>query len=157
MSNLFNEMMQEISEKDLTIADLEAKLAVADDCADRYWKQLGVLENENKELKAKLAECEKGNHEWVKICDGKLETINRLIEEKHELQQQLEDKEKHIIGQNALLNKSKENKNQTAIAELEKLKKDLEFAWSLGGWEGMSQGEVFGFINQQIDKLKGEK
>lgn len=47
-------------------------------------------------------------------------------------------------------------KKQTAIAELEKLKKDLEFAWSLGGFEGMSKSEVFGFIDQQIKELKGE-
>lgn len=38
------------------ISDLEAKLAVADDCADRYWKQLGVVEDENEKLKQQLAE-----------------------------------------------------------------------------------------------------
>ena len=88
VSGDFIELMNKQNE---IIADLEAKLAVADDCADRYWKQLGVVENENKELKAKLAErekeLEKCNDEWTEICDGKLETINRLIEEKHELEQ----------------------------------------------------------------------
>lgn len=44
------------------------------------------------DIEAKLAESEKSNDEWVKICDGKLETINRLIEEKHELEETIKNK-----------------------------------------------------------------
>ena len=58
-----------IKDQSNQIADLEAKLAVADDCADRYWKQLGVVEDENEELKQQLTEKEKEIIEYVKIND----------------------------------------------------------------------------------------
>lgn len=73
-------------------------------------------------------EIEKCNDEWREICDGKLETINRLIEEKHELQQ---------------------SQNQTAIAELKKVKEynsKLVYSSSL----------IDKFIDKQIKELKGE-
>ena len=51
-----------ISSEDVVdrLNDLEAKLAVADNCADRYWKQLGVLEEENKKLKRRQKSRKRG-------------------------------------------------------------------------------------------------
>ena len=79
------------------IADLEAKLAVADDRADRYWKQLGVVENENKQLKQQLAEMT----EKYNACQEARKLENEFSQQdKKELRQQLAEKDKIIETQN---------------------------------------------------------
>lgn len=57
------QLKQQLAELDSELAEnvrenewLKEKLAESDDCADRYWKQLGVLEEENNQLKQQLAD-----------------------------------------------------------------------------------------------------
>ena len=84
------------------------------------------------DLEAKLAESEKDRLMWQEmyksadkqnkeICET---DIYPLQEQVQQLKQELKEKEKHIIGQNALLNKSKENNNQLKqqLAECEQEK-----------------------------------
>lgn len=54
-------------------------------------KELELILVKN-QLKEKEEELEKNDDEWREICDGKLETINRLIEEKHELEETIKNK-----------------------------------------------------------------
>ena len=51
----------------------------------------------------------------------------------------------------------KQSQNQTAIAVLEKLKKDFEFGNSVSGYGGWELSEITDYIDQQIKELKGEK
>lgn len=120
----YDQLKQQLAEKDAEVQSWKDGTMVV---------KLGKLEEQ---LAEKEKEIEKCNDEWREICDGKLETINRLIEEKHELQQ---------------------SQNQTAIAELEKLKKDFEYFGNLGDCEGWTPSEINNFIDQQIKSLKGEK
>lgn len=85
MSKLLKELKKQLEEKDKEIERWKAHKEW--DC-----KTMQAQGDMIEELEAKLAESEKGNDEWVKICDGKLETINRLIEEKHELEEIITNK-----------------------------------------------------------------
>ena len=167
--------------ENLIVADLEAKLAESkariacreDEIMfkEDYINQLKwILEGKKKdiaELKQQLAEkdkeIEENENEWREICDGKLETINRLIEEKHEFQRQLAEKERECLKYFNEYRAWKEkcelleqDQNQTAIAVLEKLKKDFEFGNSVSGYGGWELSEITDYIDQKIKELKGE-
>lgn len=148
-------------------------------------KLLKELKQQIVYLENKLAECEKGNDEWVKICDGKLETINRLIEEKHELQQQLAEKEKerheewlnakewkwecdrlkkqlHTANQETLHFQNKYfAENQTAIEELNNILDTFaifvnEEKESMVSPDESGNLSLLEYIEKRIDILKGE-
>lgn len=63
--------------------------------ASNYVDVMNEQDQKIKDLESQLAESEKEiekcNDEWTEICDGKLETINRLIEEKHELEETIKN------------------------------------------------------------------
>lgn len=121
-------------------------------------------------LKQKLTECEKCNNEWTEIVDGKLETINRLIEEKHELQQQLEDKDKllkqkiskmkstdfiRMCKECGFMVQAKEIDNQTAIAVLEEMLDNEVYINSKLDFEDGNY-VLSKIIRTKIKSLKGE-
>lgn len=126
--------------------------------------------NLEKQLKEKEEELDKNNDEWREICDDKLETINRLIDEKHEFQQQLEDKERHLVGQNILLNKAKDN-NKKLKQELKEIKKkasknyqesyqlylSLKQFYSRLGVEAFPDNEIQKAAIKELNKLLGKQ
>lgn len=123
-------------------------------------KELELILVKN-QLKEKEEELEKNDNEWREICDGKLETINRLIEENHKLKQQLENEKKRSKKLNYEAQKYYEDaycndfQNQKAIAELEGLKNYLpNIALDISNM--VSYGKLLNKINQQISNLKGE-
>lgn len=130
---------QHLKEKDQQISNLEAKL----------------VESEKK--------LEKNDDEWREICDSKLETINRLIEEKHELQQQLADMTKKYelasLPMGGLVDTARnlEKQLKTQPAEIvEKIRKwgQKHYNW-VGdgtGYDGQDYNECIGF-NRAIDQL----
>jgi hypothetical protein len=163
------------------IADLEAKLAVADDCADRYWKQLGIVEEENTKLKQQLAEKEK-EIEWLKeeksMADNAYKILTKKLKEKEddfgyinkiskELGLQNFDYEKQIAilksSEKCLvenLKKADQDKISFCIEKLEKVKELLfEKAIEITGTSVdtvrlYSINEIF---NNQIKQLKEMK
>lgn len=126
MSSLFNEMMEEISEKDKKIADLEAKLAESEKEIDRC------------------------NNEWTEICDGKLETINRLIEEKHELEETIKNNS-HNKWLKAEAERYK-NEYQSLKGYIDQLKQQLEESFTEKDVEGLikDREEIIKFLKQQL-------
>lgn len=80
------------------------------------------------ELESKLIEKEKeieeSDEEWKEICDGKLETINRLIEEKHKLEQIITSKS-HNKWLKAEAERYK-NEYQSLKGYIDQLKQQLE-------------------------------
>jgi chromosome segregation ATPase len=98
--------------ENLIVADLESKLAQSE-----RFMQVNGFKNW-KEAQNAL------NGKFECIFDEKHELWKKLVAENTQLKQELKEKEKHIIGQNALLNKSKENNNQLKqqLAECEQEK-----------------------------------
>ena len=141
MSSLFNEMMEEISEKDQQIADLEAKLAESEN-------RVKDLEFRNKNLEHSLSVAPNANA-------GQRARIVELKGINHQLKHQLAEKEKEFEYQESMKILAVKNQNQTAIAELEKVRSEIEFKDKFGCVK--SRYEVLHYINQQIKELKGEK
>lgn len=88
MSDLFNEMMEEISEKDKKIADLEAKLAERKQFCESQVGSLLEINSElfevNEKLKQQLAEKE---HELdIRTFEAEMNaiTITKMRESKHQ-------------------------------------------------------------------------
>ena len=126
--------------QDQEITDLEAKLAVADDCADRYWKQLDVEQNYIKQLKQQLAEKEKECEHYKSWFDDDFS---------HE----------PVISE---MENSEKSQNQTAIAELDKVKDAITYGvevWtSIDDWGDkiVKYSDLLDFIDQQINDLRSK-
>lgn len=129
MSDLFNEMMQEISEQYQQIADLEAKLAVADDCADRYWKQLGILE---KEETKRMEDFEKRCQEYYSTDEYKRDFAIAELEK--------------VRSKIARLDVSPDESNRL-IPALDNYTNGFH----------KSRFKIVNILDQQINSLKGEK
>ena len=109
MSDLFNEMMEESSEKDNKIADLEAKLAESENkhlLAETEWQDYcafkhiepqikGCLDRE-REYKNQLAKEQKHISRLKNMNKSHDEAVGRLTEENNQLKQQLAEKEGKI-------------------------------------------------------------
>lgn len=111
------------------------------------------------DLEAKLAESEDCNNMLNKCLTEKDIEIEKQKEENAELKQQLVEKEKFferiMSGEYIPANiaeKSLKLSNQTAIAELEKVKKLLVEKMKLAS----DKLDCAYYINQQINELKGE-
>lgn len=150
MSDLFNEMMEEISQQNIKISDLEAKLAEKDQAIEG-------LQELNKSL--------------GQTCNNDAKEIERLREQIEEKDVEIENLKNANNGLSELIgmkdktfyaieiNEFKKKQNQTAIAELEKVKKLLDDCY---GYEYTSlyhfiQSKAEEKIDQQIKELKGEK
>ena len=130
MSDLFNEMMEEIYEKNKKIIDLEAKLAESEKKLDLE-KYAPVL-------------C---------IFTGRSCGATRTIDQ---LKQQLAEKENELEKLNAVADFYKSyyvSFHEKTIAELEKVK---EYYISNVQWTRHKGLSVLEFIDQQINELKGE-
>lgn len=108
-----------------------------DKFVEEIMKERMVLKQQLAEKEKEIEDC---NDEWTKICDGKLETINRLIEEKHEL---------------------KQSQTQTAIAELNNILDTFAFfvneeKESIVSPDGNGNLSLLEYIENRIDALKGE-
>ena len=155
---VMNEQDQKIKELEAKLAEsenkvkdlefrnknLEHSLSVAPNANAGQRARIVELKGINHKLKQQLAEkekeIEKCNDEWREICDGKLETINRLIKEKHELQQ---------------------SQTQTAIAELNNILDTFAFfvneeKESIVSPDGNGNLSLLEYIENRIDALKGE-
>ena len=152
-----------LNKRDKTIADLEAKLAVADDCADRYWNQLAVEQNYIKQLKQQLAEKDQAIEGLKDINKSLGQTCNNDAKEIEFLQKTLEElgkeKDELISKYRYWQTECFMTKNKTAIAELEKVRtffepyENSEKDTILCANNGISFLE---YIDQQIKSLKGE-
>lgn len=120
-------------EQDQKIKELEAKLAEKVEfdkfkSAEELLKAYQNLEREFTKSRQRLAESKKElkkcNDEWTDICDGKLETINRLIEEKHELEEIITNNS-HNKWLKAEAERYK-NEYQSVKGYIEQLKQQLE-------------------------------
>lgn len=94
-------------ENDKLACQLKQESFTSNDAYQHYEFQIAELGKEiyrlqqrkkflHQEVLAKEKELEECNAGWTEICDGKLETINRLIQEKQELQQQITEKDNRI-------------------------------------------------------------
>ena len=96
------------------------------ECDDK--EQPKELAKKIAELEARLIEkdkeIEESDDEWREICDGKLETINRLIEEKHELEEIIKNKS-HNKWLKAEAEKYK-NEYQSLKSYIDQLKQQLK-------------------------------
>ena len=143
MFNSFNEMMEEIFKKDKKIADLEDKLAESEKEKDYYQDLYFISIKGQEKLKHQLAE--KDELLKQKIGDMKSTDFIRMCKE---------------CG---FMVQTKEIDNQTAIEELEKLKKEINLRpvvvrnCGYGDFEEILLEDVYDVINQQIKSLKGEK
>ena len=97
--------------------------------------------------------------EWARMV--KHQSITELLAEKTRVAEgysELFDKKQHEnYEQFCEIAELKQSQNQTAIAVLEKLKKDFEFGNSVSGYGGWELSEITDYIDQQIKELKGEK
>ena len=143
MFNSFNEMMEEIFKKDKKIADLEDKLAESEKEKDYYQDLYFISIKWQEKLKQQLAEKE----ELLKQKIGDMKSTDFI---------------KMCISCGFMV-EAKENDNQTAIEELEKLKKEINLRpvvvrnCGYGDFEEILLEDVYDVINQQIKSLKGEK
>ena len=143
MFNSFNEMMEEIFKKDKKIADLEDKLAESEKEKDYYQDLYFISIKGQEKLKHQLAE----KDELLKQKIGDMKSTDFI---------------KMCISCGFMV-EAKENDNQTAIEELEKLKKEINLRpvvvrnCGYGDFEEILLEDVYDVINQQIKSLKGEK
>ena len=100
---------------------LKQQLAETDKLMQEYLSKCLSLEQQ---LENKEKEVEENENEWREICDGKLETINRLIEEKHELEQIITSKS-HNKWLKAEAERYK-NEYQSLKGYVDQLKQQLE-------------------------------
>lgn len=150
MGSLFNEMMEEISEKDIKIAELEAKIELARNTSINtnkmdiihYQAEVLELKQQIKEKDQAIEGLQEINQSLGQTCNNDAKEIERLREqlaEKDELYrtcceqcERIKDKLGIITSynqdlQNEILDKHKTNEklkksqNQTAIDELEKV------------------------------------
>lgn len=132
------------------IADLEAKLDEKTRVAEGYSELFDKRQHENyeqfceiQELKAKLAEKEKEikslrTRQFIDMTEKEMLEL-KIATHKQDLKQ--------------IANIYKQSENQTAIAELKKVKQEFNGAFSIS-----IQQEMFDkYINQQIKSLKGDK
>ena len=124
--------MQENDNKDQKIADLEAKLAESKEQLIAMNEKSNKIKKESYYLKQQLAEKEKF---FERIMSGEYIPAN-------------------------IAEKSLKLSNQTAIAELEKVKAELEFTSNNNEWITARDDRILNgicdYIDQQIKSLKGE-
>lgn len=124
------EVVQVLNQQDQQIADLESKLAESEKTEDgAFWFEMWQHKKRDYDSVYKA---------YIENCA-----------EVDQLKQQLKEKEKEIEYQESMKILAVKNQNQTAIAELEKVKeynKTLVYSSSL----------IDKFIEQQIRVLKGE-
>jgi hypothetical protein len=105
--------------KEIKITELEAKLAVSDDCADRYWKQLVILEEENNQLKQRLKESGKIEYGvfWFEMWQNKKRDYDSVYKayiencaEVDKLKHQLKEKERLIGKVKQIVDKLRDKK-----------------------------------------------
>ena len=179
MFNSFNEMMEEIFKKDKKIADLEAKLAeketdiIALDTENYSFKQqIYSLRQQIAEKDQAIESVQEINQSLGQTCNNDAKEIERLIEQLSEKEKEIEKYRnaniivlgERIQGKKHLMQiKIKELQNQTAIAELEKLKKEINLRpvvvrkCGYGDVEEILLEDGYDVINQQIKSLEGEK
>jgi hypothetical protein len=107
----------------------EAKLAVADDCADRYWKQLGILE---KEETKRMEDFEKRCQEYYNSDEYKRDFAIAELEE--------------VRSKIARLDVSPDESNRL-IPALDNYTNGFH----------KSRFKIVNILDQQIKSLKGEK
>ena len=144
--NLFNSPITYVYGSNLeechkVIADLEAKLAVADDCADRYWKQIGVLEEENKKLKEFIEKRENCN-EWLTMKDNE-----NLQYEVNQLKHQLAEKEKE---------KEKEKELEYYKKQTKKFNNEAQKYFEDAYCNDFHTQDKISFCIEQLEKVKEE-
>ena len=166
MSNLFDEMMEESSEKDKQISDLEAKLADKDEQIKRriavYEKQFIEQTNENYELKQQLAEKEEELEDWK---DGtivvKLWHLERKLVEKEKEIEDIKDHQKDLCLRCGGLThiEYEQDKISFCIEQLEKVRNEIHgicfFTCDFKCDEIMLQ-KSDKIIDNQIEELKKE-
>ena len=132
-----------LNEQDQKIKDLEAKLAKRTEQLKIALKDFNDIQKENDKLAQQLAEKDKLLKQ--KIGDMKSTDFIRMCID---------------CG---FMVKAKENDNQTAIEELEKIKKEINLRpvivrnCGYGDFEEILLEDVYDVIDQQIKLLKGEK
>ena len=149
MFNSFNEMMEEIFKKDKKIADLEAKLAEKTEQLKIALKDFNDIQEENDKLAQRLAE--KDELLKQKIGDMKFTDFIKMC------------------IKSGFMVEAKENDNQTAIRELEKVKNFLlekieekQSCFDSGNYNDSADGVkticelMLISIDKQIKSLKGD-
>lgn len=129
--------LQEHQKLKLKITDLEAELASANDCANRYWKQLAIVENENDQLKQQLVE---KDAEIERVKQEKTCYYNFGANCQKATIKTIDGREFYVVN----------DKGYQAIKELEKVK-EFNHSLTLGG-----NYKIDDYIDQQIKLLKGE-
>ena len=149
MFNSFNEMMEEIFKKNKKISDLEAKLAERTEQLKIALKDFNDIQKENDKLAQQLAE----KDELLKQKIGDMKSTDLI----------------KMCIKSGYVVEAKENDNQTAIDELEKVKNFLlekiaekQSCFDRGKYNDFSDGvkticEIMLIsIDNQIKSLKGE-
>ena len=152
------------------IADLEAKLAESEKKASKNYQEGYELYLKLKQFYSRLGVEAYADDE---IQDVAVKELNKLLNEKEQLKQQLAEKDKEIEemkeGQKdiclrcgGLTHKQYEqSQNQTAIAELEKAKNKISYYLLKFDYFTPKQlnqvNKMIKAIDQQIKSLKGEK
>lgn len=152
MSNLFNEMMEEISEKDIKIADLEAKLTESENKVYELQTKLNLKEHAPAFCSLAGRDCE---------VLGKVDQLKQQLEEEKNRSKKL-NHEAQKYYEDAYCNNFQ---NQKAIAELEKVKtlfkEEFKDKWledcGIDYYEWSNYDTAITIIDQQIAQLKGEK
>ena len=133
------QLREDLESKDQKIADLEAKLAESENenkkIMDLYWNEIAGYEAEVKELKQQLAE----KDELLRQKIGKMKSTDFI----------------RMCKECGFMVQAKEVDNQTAIAELEKVKADAEKLFNLDECN-LALASVLSKIDQQIKSLKGD-
>ena len=136
MSSLFEEMMDEISEKDIKIADLETKLAEKDQAIESL-----------QEINQSLGQ----------TCNNDAKEIERLREKENLLNLIVDG----YYTPTNIVERQIRNQNKTAIAELNNILDTFaifvnEEKESLVSLDGSGNLSLLEYIENRIDTLKGE-
>lgn len=107
MSNLFNEMMEESSEKDKKIADLEAKLENTEkekELDNIFWKQ------ECDSLQKTLAEKEFAHNSYFEKAEETIKFLQQQFNEKGKIEEQLEELKQQFAEKEKEIEELKQSK-----------------------------------------------
>lgn len=154
-------VLEESSEYESKIADLEAKLAEKN-AEVQSWKdgtmvvKLGKLEEQLAEKSKEIEKLKELNQCLVHLRNEEAEELDELINQLEDKEKEVEELKKEIrdelVDNNMAILELQQSQNQKAITELEKVKRDII---NLVVWD-LTYEDVLGVIDQQITKLKGE-
>lgn len=146
-------------EEDRRVADLETKLAESETEIKSLSDEISSLEQDLTHYKGEVFNlkdqlAEKENENLILYS-----TLYQTLEKPgcENIASQIDQMTGLMLDKQADWFKGNKLANQTAIAVLEKLKKDFEFGNSVSGYGGWELSEITDYIDQQIKELKGEK